>query len=401
MKIIRKLILLILILPFVFPISVDALEKEINLHLFYREDCPHCAAEKEFLNKYLKDKPNVKLYKYEVISSSENRKLFYEVQELLDKSAKGVPYLVIGNKVIIGYNETIIKNDIIETIDYYLENNYRDLVGEKQGIVEVQNDIELNNAEIEKDSIDLPILGKVNPKNVSLPLIALVIGLVDGFNPCAMWILLFLITMLFGMKNRKKMWILGLTFLVTSAITYLLFMVSWLNLAMFMNQVTFIRIIISLFALGFGYINIHKYIKGRNEEAACEVVNDKKRKKIIKKIKDITTQKKFILSLLGIIVLAISVNIIELLCSLGLPVIFTQILSMNHLSTFEYALYMLIYILFFLIDDIIIFVIAMKTLKITGVSNKYTKYSHLIGGLIMVLIGLLMIFKPEWLMFNF
>ena len=96
-----------------------------------------------------------------------------------------------------------------------------------------------------------------------------------------------------------------------------------------------------------------------------------------------------------------SVNLIELLCSLGIPVMFTNVLAMNDLSTLEYVIYIGLYLLFFLIDDILIFVIAMKTLKIKGISNKYTKYSHLIGGIIMVLLGILMVIKPEWLMFNF
>lgn len=99
--------------------------------------------------------------------------------------------------------------------------------------------------------------------------------------------------------------------------------------------------------------------------------------------------------------LAISVNFIELACSAGLPLLFTQILVLNNLSKLSYMIYILIYIFFFLIDDIIVFVIAMFTLKITGISNKYSKYSHLICGIIMLLIGLLMIIKPEWLMLNF
>ena len=131
------------------------------------------------------------------------------------------------------------------------------------------------------------------------------------------------------------------------------------------------------------------------------MIKTDKRKKIFTSIKKITSQKKFILSVLGIIALAVSVNLIELACSTGLPLIFTQILAFNDLSSFEYTTYMLLYILFFLIDDIVIFVVAMLTLNIKGISSKYGKYSHLIGGIIMILIGLLMIFKPEWLMFNF
>ena len=121
----------------------------------------------------------------------------------------------------------------------------------------------------------------------------------------------------------------------------------------------------------------------------------------MEKIISITHEKKFIIALLGIMVLAASVNIIELMCSIGIPLLFTQILAMNNLSTFSYMIYMFIYIFFFLIDDIVIFVISMVTLRVTGLSTKYTKYSHLVGGIIMLIIGLLLIIKPELLMFNF
>ena len=103
----------------------------------------------------------------------------------------------------------------------------------------------------------------------------------------------------------------------------------------------------------------------------------------------------------GAITLAISVNFVELACSAGLPLLFTQILALNKLSIPLYALYMTLYIIAYLLDDLIIFIIAMITMKLTGITNKYNKYSHLIGGIIMLIIGLLMIFKPEWIMMNF
>ena len=119
------------------------------------------------------------------------------------------------------------------------------------------------------------------------------------------------------------------------------------------------------------------------------------------KIQKIVNEKSFILALFGIMALAFSINLIELACSAGLPVLFTQILAINNLSVLEYSIYIFLYLLFFIIDDLIVFIIAMVTLKITGISNKYTKYSHLIGGIIMFIIGILMAFKTDWLMFNF
>ena len=422
-KILKFLIVFAVFL--LLPVSAKADEKVINIHLFYGNGCPHCAAEEEFLSDYLKDRTDVKLYKYEVWYDSHNQELLSKVQKEMGTTNKnGVPFTVIGKKTIVGYADGVTDEQIKDAINYYLNNDYRDYAGEITGKVkktEVKEDTtkdesktedkkenKIEKADDTKDSdqtdenVTVPVLGKINAKKVSLPILAVVLGFVDGFNPCAMWILIFLITMLFNMKDRKKMWILGLTFILTSGIVYLMFMLAWLNLATFISKITFIRLLIAVIALVVGLINVYKYIDSlKKKDEGCDVVDKKDRKKIMEKIISITHEKKFIIALLGIMVLAASVNIIELMCSIGIPLLFTQILAMNNLSTFSYMIYMFIYIFFFLIDDIVIFVISMVTLKVTGLSTKYTKYSHLIGGIIMLIIGLLLIIKPELLMFNF
>ena len=218
-----------------------------------------------------------------------------------------------------------------------------------------------------------------------------------------MWILIFLISMLIGMKNKKRMWVLGITFLLSSALVYFLFLISWLNLAVFLNKIVYIRVAISAIAIALGVYQIVRFTSSvfNQKDDGCEVVDSKGRKKIIKSINKIVKEKSFILALLGVVLLAFSVNIIELLCSLGLPVMFSEILAVNNISKTGQVLYSLLYVFFFLIDDIVVFIIAMKTLEIKAISNKFGKYSHLIGGIIMLVIGLLIILKPEWLMFNF
>ncbi len=422
-KILKFLIVFAILL--LLPVSAKANEKVINIHLFYGNGCPHCAAEEEFLSDYLKDRTDVKLYKYEIWYDSHNQELLSKVQKEMGTTNKnGVPFTVIGKKTIVGYADGVTDEQIKDAINYYLNNDYRDYAGEITGKVkktEVKEDTikdesktedkkenKMEKADDTKDSdqtdenVTVPVLGKINAKKVSLPILAVVLGFVDGFNPCAMWILIFLITMLFNMKDRKKMWILGLTFILTSGIVYLMFMLAWLNLATFISKIAFIRLLIAVIALVVGLINVYKYIDSlKKKDEGCDVVDKKDRKKIMEKIISITHEKKFIIALLGIMVLAASVNIIELMCSIGIPLLFTQILAMNNLSTFSYMIYMFIYIFFFLIDDIVIFVISMVTLKVTGLSTKYTKYSHLVGGIIMLIIGLLLIIKPELLMFNF
>ena len=251
------------------------------------------------------------------------------------------------------------------------------------------------------DNYNVSILGNFNAKTVSLPILSIVLGLVDGFNPCAMWILVFLILMLIEMKDRKKMWILGSAFLLTSALIYLVFMVSWLNVAMVLTGIKFVRIAIGVFALVFGIVNVYRFFKLLKDDVGCDVTNEKKRTKIMSSIRKIVSEKSFGLALIGIIVLAAGVNLLELLCSLGIPVVFTQVLALNDLNVVHYMIYILLYLIFFMIDDFIVFIIAMTTLKVTGISNRYTKYSHLLGGIFMALLGILMLFKPAWIMFNF
>ena len=405
MKLIKK-ILLILILLF----SCNVVEaKKISVYLFHNSDCVHCKAEIKFLDE-IKDKYDIKIYKYEVTHNEKNYETLKKVRKLMNDEGKTVPFTVIGNTTFVGFTE-IQSFQIEKAITEYQTEPYCDKVGLLLGHTEDTSECGNYKPEKETDSkMKLPLIGEVDVKEFSLPIISIVIGLVDGFNPCAMWVLIFLLSILIGMKNRKKMWALGLTFIMTSAGVYLLIMLAWLNIVASFTTIRWLQIIIAIVALIASFINIRSYLKARKEDDGCTVTDAASRKKIVGKIKKIANleaeseNKKrfaFLLAILGVIALAISVNVIELACSAGLPLIFTQILAMNKVTSIAKLIYILLYILFFMIDDIIIFVIAMFTFKVTGISTKYTKYSHLIGGIIMLLIGLLMILKPEWIMFNF
>lgn len=395
-------ILVLLILPtsiFAYATGSDVIvsNPNVTVHLFYSEECPHCHREREWLEQYGKKHREVKIEYYE---RDEYKDLLSNVRTSLGIKNSYVPLTIVGSDYFIGFNEDTEKQ-IEEAIKAYQEHeDYCDIVS----LVEEKKDAEgcrsKNNGIYSLSTYRvLPIIGEVNTKEISLPIIAILIGLVDGFNPCAMWVLIFLITMMLDMKNRKKMWILGLTFLISSAFVYLLFMVSWLGISSFFSSTIF-RILVGVVALVAALINIRKYWIERKKAVGC-TTNKKNRVGIVKKVEQVVKEKSIWLAIIGMIVLAFSVNVIELACSAGLPLLFTQILSMNSLSGLEYAFYMGIYIFFFLLDDFIIFIIAMVTLKATGISNKYTKYSHLIGGIIMLLIGILLIVKPSWIMFNF
>ena len=380
-------------------------KEQVNLYFFHGDGCPHCAEEEKFLAKIEKKYSYVKIIRYEVWKNKSNALLMDRVGNRYDVATSSVPLTIISGTAISGYSESIGVR-IERAIKYYKDNpkenvNYVSQI--KNGTFD-EDEIKDSFSEADKKTdestkIKLPILGKINLKDFSLPTAATLIGLVDGFNPCAMWVLLFLISMLLGMKDRKRMWILGLTFLLSSALVYMAIMLSWFNIVVNVMASVIFRNIISVIAIVGAIINLRAFFK--SNDSGCEVVDDKKRKKVISKIKDFTKEKSLFIALGGVIFLAVSVNVIELACSAGLPLVFTQLLAINNVSSFESFIYTLIYIFFFLIDDIIIFLIAMSTTKIHAISTKYNKYSHLIGGILMLIIGILLLVKPEWLMFNF
>ena len=402
-------ILFLVICLFSFCNVVNAVSEKnlVNIYLFHSYTCKHCKEEIKLLDELEKEYDNIKIYKYEV-NENGNGELLKNISEIMGSKVTGTPYTIIGNKVFSGYDYENSKGRFKGAIEYYSKYGYEDKVGEYISSIPLPS-YEVKDTDPNVDEyisnyisykVKLPLIGEVKLKNLTLPLITVVIGLADGFNPCAMWVLLFLISMLIGMKDKKRMWILGSTFLLTSALIYLIFMMSWLNLANLLISVVWVRVIIAIVSLVGGFINLRGYIKHR-KVSGCDVVDDKKRNKIITRIKKFTTEKNFWLAILGVIVLAISVNVVELACSAGLPVMFIEILSLNNLTAIEEIIYIVLYMLFFLLDDFVVFVIAMTTLSLTGVSSKYGNLSKLIGGILMLFIGLLLMFKPEWIMFNF
>jgi len=394
MKKINKFLIALFLCLVIFPTNVFAISKDyqdlvykivdkkveedkINLYLFHSNTCPHCREEKEFLEEINDKYKNLNIYMFEV-SDSKNNNNMKKIKKLFNEEKGGVPFTVIGDKSFLGYNE-FYGNKIEETIQIYLEEKIQ--------------------TEKEKNTFNIPVIGEVNAKEVSIPFIAIMLGLIDGFNPCAMWILLFLINMFFGMKNKKKMFLYGYTFLFTSALVYFLSMLG-ISFVLDLSTVKIFQILIAFVALIAGLLNIRTFIKTKND-SGCHVVDSKKRKKIFKKVDKILKEDKTIIALIGVIALAASVNIVELACSLGFPAIFSEILALNNISGVSRIIYLIIYVLFYMIDDLVVFTIAVCTLSISARSTKYTKYVNLIAGVIMLLIGLLLIFKPEWVMFNF
>lgn len=388
----KKIIKFVLFLLLIIPTPTLALSKDyndyvgkyynikndekVNIYLFYSKICPHCQKEEKYfetLKEKYQDKINI--YTYEVTENKTNNEIMKSLKKELKENSQGVPFTIIGSKTFLGYDESL--NERIEnTIESYLDENTKT-----------------------DNTYTIPILGKIEAKNASIILIAIILGFIDGFNPCAMWILLLLINMCISIKDKKKMLIVCLTFIITSGIIYFLSMLG-IGFILDLTTISYIRNIIAILAIILGIYNLYTYLKTR-KQTGCHVVKKEKRKTIITKINNILNNKNTLLMFGGTIILATSVSLVEMACSLGFPTIFLELLSINNIHSFLKVTYLLIYILFYLIDDIIVLFLSIKAFETKGISTKYNKYVHLIGGLIMILMGVLLIFKPEWIMFNF
>lgn len=380
---------------------------EVNAYFFYGDGCPHCATEEVYFEEVLKDKyPDLKIHEFEIYNNRNNALLLQEAASRLKVGVDGVPFLIIGDKHFVGFSDNLSPKMIERRVEECLQNSCPDSIAALAGVeIAVGNNYDSysdQKEEVKEDIneeklIDVPFLGEINALDFSLPLLTIILGALDGFNPCAMWVLLFLISLLLG-KDRRKMWILGTAFIVSSAFVYFLFMVAWLNLILFLGFVIWVRLLIGILALAGGGYSLKEALFNRDD--GCKVASSEKKQKIFSRMKAAISQNNLFLAVFGIVLLAFAVNLVELICSAGLPAIYAQVLALNEMAGWRYYLYILLYIFFFMLDDLFIFFVAMITLKMTGITTKYTRLSRLIGGLLMLIIGLLLIFKPEWLMFG-
>ncbi|PJE68946.1 hypothetical protein COU96_02430, partial [Candidatus Shapirobacteria bacterium CG10_big_fil_rev_8_21_14_0_10_38_14] len=217
---------------------------QAKLYFFWSKGCPHCAQEEIFLD-VLEKKYDIEVKRYEITSNRDNARLLKEINSQLSIDISGVPFTAVGKYHFIGYlNDETTGREIEKAVRCALETHCPDLVGNV--INNSKKSSESEEGKAIPETISLPLLGKIKTKNFSLPLFTFVVALADGFNPCAMWVLLFLISLLLGMRDKKKMWLLGTTFIVASGLIYFLFMSAWLNLFLFLGFVLWVRILIGL-----------------------------------------------------------------------------------------------------------------------------------------------------------
>ena len=245
------------------------------------------------------------------------------------------------------------------------------------------------------ETVSLPFVGDVRFAELSLPALAVLLGLADGFNPCAMWALVYLLSLVASLRDRRKIWLLVGSFVFASGVLYFLFMTPWLNVFLLVGYLRPLTIFIGLGALLVGINDLRSFIITRGAPV-CGVGSSGLKKRTMGRMERLVAAPVSLMSLLGVIVLAFTVNTIEFACSAGLPAVFTHTLSLRQLTAAQYYGYILLYDFFFMLDDMIIFALAAFAFE-TTIGSGYARYGKLAGGMVLVALGLVMFFAPEML----
>jgi len=356
---------------------------ELVVHFFYLPTCPHCAEQKPIIYELEKELPNISFIMHDA-STAEGSQLFREMAlgAGMDLSNLAVPTTFIGKKPLVGvHTKQEIKDEII-----YCQNNCVGQKTEEKGTTQ--------EAVTEFKEFDLPLIGRADLTSFSLPVLAAVLGLIDGFNPCAMWVLVYLIALLMNVNDKKKFWLIIGTFILSSGILYFLFMTAWLNVFLIIGYIKLVTILIGMVALGGGILSLKEYLTTKGS-LTCKVGDDNSHKKTSDKINQIISAPLSVGIFFSIVVLAFVVNSVEFVCSSAIPAVFTQVLAISNLTDLERYAYIALYDFFFMLDDLLVFGLA--ALAVTTFGEKYAKYCKVIGGVIMTALGFILLFAPQLL----
>lgn len=342
-----------------------------------RTGCQNCAKAELYLKKLKERHTEVVVEYLDVENDIDAAIRLNELASTHGYSAWGVPAFYIDGRLIVGFRgEDTTGKEIEELVEGLLVKNKKMLEGSRA-------------------TVNIPLFGEVGISDFGLPLFTIVIGLVDGFNPCAMWVLIFLLSLLVNLRSRGRMLLIAGVFVFVSGLVYFLFMAAWLNFFFLLAMTRTLQIILGLFAIVAGSIHIKDFIVFKKGLSLS--IPEAAKPGIYSRVNRILQAENLIGAIFTVIALAAMVNIVELACTAGLPVIYTHILANQSLSSFEHYAYLILYNLAYIFDDTVMVVIAVVTLSRKKLQEKGGRVLKLVSGSALSLLGLVMIFAPEWL----
>ncbi|MCC6511284.1 MAG: hypothetical protein IT423_19440, partial [Pirellulaceae bacterium] len=245
------------------------------------------------------------------------------------------------------------------------------------------------------DAIQLPWFGSVRVTKVGLPLFTVAVGLVDGFNPCAMWVLVFLLSVLVNLNSRWKILAVAGTFVVVSATVYFAFMAAWISIFQFIGMSRYVQVALGMLAIAIGVIHVKDFFAFKKGISLS--IPESAKPRIYQQVRRIVNADNLAGAILGAGVLAVLVNMVELLCTAGLPALYTQILTAQQLPTWANYAYLLLYNLAYMFDDGLMVGLVVLTLGRRKMQETHGQWLKLISGIAILILGGLILFRPQWL----
>jgi len=372
---------LIALLPSNANAEVSSIESHrsnpVTLYYFWSRYCPHCIEAKPFINKLPATYPWLTLKSYDLAGNKANKQRYLQMATELQQTPNSVPAFIFCDQMIVGYEnaETSGKQLEYKLLACHADNN--DQLTQKQ------------------ENFNIPGLGSMHYQDLSLPVFTLLIAALDAFNPCAFFILFFLLSLMVNQRSRLRMLVIGGTFVLCSGLMYFMFMSAWLNLFLMTEQLVLITALAGLIAIVFGGLNIKDFFYFK--QGVSLSLTDSARSRLFARIRTLTQSGSWPTMIIATIVLAIAANSYELLCTAGLPMVYTRVLTLNELTNVQYYLYLAFYNAVYIIPLLFIVLLFTVTLGKKKISEKEGRILKLLSGSMMMGLGVILLFKPELL----
>jgi Glutaredoxin len=396
--------------------SGPQIEELFTADVYTRATCPRCRNAKAFIAELQLRWPAIRFRIHEVDGDAVARAR-WEALCRAGGSVPGLPTIDFARHVIIGYQGDEVTGKQIEELIRLRNRSAAPSAQEPKpaplrffgGPPELElpdeaSESETGTADVgvaegpeveAMDGIEVPWFGKLRVAELGLPLFTFAIGLIDGFNPCAMWILVFLLSVLVNIKDRRKILLIAGTFVVVSGVAYFAFMAAWLNLFMLIGIARPLQIALGIVAVFIGVVNVKDFFAFK--KGISFSIPESQKPGLYRRVRKIVEAKYLGAAIGGVVALAIIVNLVELLCTAGLPALYTQILTLQELPVWQNYAYLALYILAYMIDDTVLLSIVVATLSHRKLQEREGRWLKLISGMVVLVLGTVMIFFPSWL----
>lgn len=379
------------------PASAQQPGEIVPVYFFWGDGCPHCERQKPYMQALAAAYPRADVQSFEVWYSEANREVLFQIAAALGFEPRAVPLTVIGDRHWIGFTESIVP-EMEQALVTCLETGCPDYGPGPSRPAATATPPPPNPGppEVEPDAgqvLTLPLLGAVDLGRHSLAFSTALIAFVDGFNLCSLWVLSILLALVINTRSRARILLVGLTFLAVTSLVYGLFIAGLFSVFSYILYLTWIRVLVALVALTFALINIKDYFWF--QAGVSLTISDRHKPGIYQRMRAVLTSGRSPLGLIGATaVMALGIALVELPCTAGFPVIWTNLLAANNVGPAAFALLLALYLLIYLLDELLVFGAVVVTLNASRLQEKQGRVLKLVGGMVMLTLAVVLLIDP-------